>query len=81
MQEEIDALHCKSESKKSENDDTGLNINIDKLYTRLCHSLDKGTIIKGDQREVEEFWREMGQSEGSNRFGIIARYFGKGLIP
>ena len=80
MQHEIDVLLQKPETNSKYDDASHLNIDIDDLYARLCESLENGP-TKGDQKEAEQFWREIGQTEGSSRFSIIARYFGKGLIP
>lgn len=64
------------------------NLNVEAFYAKLCDSLDdvpaeSTTSGRGNVNvnTEEEFWRDMGHCDGDARFGTIARYFGKGLIP
>ena len=84
MQLLIDNLTEKAESRETHDDDQETvlpKLDIENMYIKLCEDLDNGDTSKADEsKEVEEFWREIGQSDGSTRFSVIAKYFGKELI-
>jgi len=86
MQAEIDELlnannDLEDSSKQSGERLLCPNLNVEALYAKLCDSLDEPAESVAADGTEEEFWRDMGHCDGDARFGTIARYFGKGLIP
>lgn len=53
---------------------------IDAAYAKLLtEDPTTGPSASSENRHTEAFWRELNQSE--DKFGVIARYFAKGIIP
>jgi len=74
MEKEIDELN---EAVMPRNSEEKKEMDIDYTYQELRASESMGNTIPN--RPTEAFWRELNQSD--DKFGTVAKYFAKGVIP